>query len=239
MLESFRATPEWLHISSLCFYFTCNFEEQNVPSAPIFRAYSNEMCIRWIVDNFGFATNKAFNICIGMSMLFWLGSFWSSWNLVGSISWAWVSSSNCCWGCSCSQSAIVDGQAQPALWQCTVCRQCTTYPLSESVSNLCFCFRTSASAVSQQIQSASVRVNSDQVTEQSSRCRKKTRTAVCSYIEQPRESCSGPALRHYGDFNIATAQRQRKAMQVFIQINLNEICSRDTALCSRWKCTEC
>ena len=33
------------------------------------------------------------------------------------------------------------------------------------------CFRTRASAVGQQVQSASVCVNSDQVTEQSSRCK--------------------------------------------------------------------
>ena len=36
-------------------------------------------------------------------------------------------------------------------------------PLSESFSNLCLCFQTYASAVSQQVQSASVSVNGDQV----------------------------------------------------------------------------
>ena len=44
---------------------------------------------------------------------------------------------------------------------------------------------------------------------------KKNATSSISYI--------GPALRHNRDFNIATAQRPREAMQVFIQIN--EICS--------------
>ena len=67
-------------------------------------------------------------------------------------------------------------------------------------------------AASQQVQSVSVRVSSEQVTEQSSRCKlsvsKKTRRGVCSYIEQPRESCSGPALRPNKDFNITTAHRQ-------------------------------
>ena len=41
------------------------------------------------------------------------------------------------------------------------------WPLSESVSNLCLCFRTCESAASQHVQSSSVCVNSDQVTEQS------------------------------------------------------------------------
>ena len=90
------------------------------------------------------------------------------------------------------------------------------------------------STVSQQVQSVTVRVNSDQVTVQSSRCKlsvgKKKATAVCSYIEQPLESCSGPALRHSRDFNTATAQRQCEAIQIFIQIN--EICSSDTRICS-------
>ena len=31
---------------SMSYYFTCNYEEQDIPSAPIFRAYSEEMCIR-------------------------------------------------------------------------------------------------------------------------------------------------------------------------------------------------
>ena len=60
---------------------------------------------------------------------------------------------------------------------------------------------------------------------------KRTQKAVCWYIEQPRDSCIAPALRHNKDFNIATAQRPREAMQVFIQIN--KICSHDTGLCSR------
>ena len=80
-------------------------------------------------------------------------------------------------------------QGQPAVY----CLQavydlCTVWQLSESVSNLCLCFRTRASAVSQQVPSASVRVNSDQVVQVVSR--KKTRTAACSYIEQPLESCT-------------------------------------------------
>ena len=72
MLESIRATQEWLHTSSLRFYFTCNFEEQNIPFTPIFR-HIRTRCV--FVDIIEFATNKAFDVCIGMSMLFWLGCF--------------------------------------------------------------------------------------------------------------------------------------------------------------------
>ena len=112
------------------------------------------------------ATYKAFNVCIWMSMLFWLGS---SWNLVISISCAW---------CRHEMRRRLRMQMFCHRWhissspQCTVCRQCTmVWQLSETVSNLCLCFLTRASAVSQQVQSASVSVNSDQVTEQSSRCK--------------------------------------------------------------------
>ena len=48
------------------------------------------------------------------------------------------------------------------------CNLCTLWQLSESVSNFCLCFRVYVSAASQQVQSVSVWVNSDQVTEQSS-----------------------------------------------------------------------
>ena len=65
---------------------------------------------------------------------------------------------------------------------------CTVWPLSESVSNMYLCFQTRASAVSQQpeIQSVSVSVNSDQVTEQSNRCKlsveKKSNSHVFIYF---------------------------------------------------------
>ena len=112
--------------------------------------------------------------------------------------------------------------------------ECTGWPLSESVSNLCLCFRTRASTASQQVQSVSVRVSSDQVTEQSSRCKlsvgKKKREKLRVHVLNSHKI---PALRHNRDFNIATAQRPREAMQVFIRIN--KICSRDTGLCSRRK----
>ena len=48
-------------------HIACNFEEQNIPFAPIFR---NIRTRRAFVDTFEFATNKAFDVCIGMSMLF-------------------------------------------------------------------------------------------------------------------------------------------------------------------------
>ena len=65
---------------------------------------------------------------------------------------------------------LLTNQVQPAvncLW--AVYYLCTVWQLSESDSNLCLCFRTSVSAVSQQLQSESVSIYSDQVTEQSSR----------------------------------------------------------------------
>ena len=142
-----------------------------------------------------------------------------------------VSSWDGCWGCSCS--AIVDaGQAQ----QCTVCRQCTTnvrggrclsqFQICVCVSGLVlsvskFSLCQSASAVTKSLRSP-VGASCQSV--------KKMRKAMCWYIEEPRDSCSAPALRHSRDFNIATAQKQREAMQIFIWIN--KICSSDTGLCS-------
>ena len=126
--------------------------------------------------------------------------------------------------------------------QCTVCRQCTTnvrggrclsqFQICVCVSGLVrllpvskFSLCQSASAVTKSLLSP---------VDASCQSAKKTRKAACSYIEQPQDSCSGPALRHNRDFNIATALRPREVMQVFIRIN--EICSRDTGLCSRRKC---
>ena len=63
------------------------------------------------------------------------------------------------------------------------------WPLSESVSNLCLCFLTRT--VSQQVQSVSVRISSDQVTAQSSRCKlsvgKKKRERLCVDILKSRK----------------------------------------------------
>ena len=76
-------------------------------------------------------------------------------------------------------------------------------------------------------QSVSVCVNTDPVTSSpaGASCQsKKNRTAVCSYTEQPRESCTATQQI----FNTATAQRPHEAMQVSIQI-----CSRDTGICCR------
>ena len=91
---------------------------------------------------------------------------------------------------------------------------------ASAVSNLCLC-RTRASAVSQQVQSASVSVNSDQVAEQSTRCK----TASCQLkqkSEQPYVHIlnrrKNPALRHNRNFHIATAQRQHEAIPVFIDL---------------------
>ena len=60
------------------------------------------------------------------------------------------------------------GRRRSVLFVGSVLRS-TRWPLSESVSNLCLCFRPRT--VSQQVQSVSVRVSSDQVTAQSSRCK--------------------------------------------------------------------
>ena len=64
-------------------------------------------------------------------------------------------------------------QQQPAVYRLLAVYLCTVWLLSGSVSNLCLCSLpvTRASAISQQVQSASVCVNSDQDTEQSSRCK--------------------------------------------------------------------
>ena len=69
-------------------------------------------------------------------------------------------------------AAVLPSLKQAAVYSFSVVYYgCTGWLLSESVSNLCLCFRTRVSTVSQQVQSASVSVNSDQVTEQSSRCK--------------------------------------------------------------------
>ena len=46
---------------------TCNYEEQNIPSAPTFRGYTKEMCI---VHLLMFARNQAVDVYIGIVMLF-------------------------------------------------------------------------------------------------------------------------------------------------------------------------
>ena len=141
-----------------------------------------------------------------------------------------------CWGCSCSATSY--------RWhirysqQCTVCRQCTTCVLCGcclSQFQICVCvswlvhlhdllsaskfnLRQSASAVTKSLCSpAGASFLSVKKPEQ-----------LCVHVLNSHEN---PALRHNRDFNIATAQRPREAMQVFIRIT--EICSRDTRLCSR------
>ena len=118
MLESFRATQEWLHTSSLRFYFTCNFEEQNIPFAPIFRHIRTRCAF---VDTFEFVTNKALDVCIGMSMLFWrfLEISQVAFLLHGVVMRRLLRMQLFChrW-----QQTWLIGRSQ----QCTVCRPCTT-----------------------------------------------------------------------------------------------------------------
>ena len=153
-----------------------------------------------------------------------------SWNLVGSISSVWVWDG--CRGCSCS--AIVDIRGSQ---QCTVYRRCTTCALCGrclSQFQICVCVsgllrllsvstgkfspRQPASTVTKSLSSpAGASCQSQQKSEQ-----------LRAHILNSHEN---PALKHNRYFNIATAQRPRETMQVFIRIN--EICSRDTRLCSR------
>ena len=53
---------------------------------------------------------------------------------------------------------------------------------------------------------------------------------MCVHILKARRilRCSGPALRHKRDFNIATAQRPLEAMQVFIRIY--KICTAEVKM---------
>ena len=113
---------------------------------------------------------------------------------------------------------------------------CMVWQLSESVSNLCLCFPTRASIDSQQVRSVSVCVNSDQVTKQSSRCKlsdccqsKRKCEQLCVHKMNSHENLT---LRHnrYFDIENAKLERQHEAMHVTIQIN--EICSSHTGLCS-------
>ena len=120
--------------------------------------------------------------------------------------------------------------------QCTICRQCTTLVSFKFVfvfPDSCFCCQSASSVCvspRQQWRSHWALWAVQQVQAFSRKKRSK----------QPRahilNSHDNPALRHNRDFNIATAQRPRDAMQVFIQIH--EICSCDTGLCSLWKCVE-
>ena len=75
-----------------------------------------------------------------------------------------------CWGFYLAVAFLpwlTHQQLQPRVY----CNLCTLWKLSESVSNLCLYFRVQLSDASQQVQTVSVWVNSDQVTEQSSRCK--------------------------------------------------------------------
>ena len=101
-----------------------------------------------------------------------------------------------------------------------------------------------ASATSQQVQSASVCVNtapslnSDQGTVQSSRtahklsdcCQsKKNCGQLCVHILNRHKN---PALRHKTYFNITTAPSQRLHEGMDVPIQINEICCSGTGLCS-------
>ena len=200
MLESFRATQEWLHILSWRFISLVILKNRTYIPRP---SLGNIRTRCTFNDNFRFefATNEATDVCIGMSMLFLLGGFLKSHRYhFSGISCACVSSWDCCWECSCSAIVDASGAAHSVLFASSVrpVYGVAAVWVSLKLANLCLCFPTRAPVVSQQVQSASVRVNSDQVTNQSRRCKfsveKKTKkklwTALCPYIEQPRESCT-------------------------------------------------
>ena len=64
-LSPFVQTLEWLHTLSLPIYFTSYLSHPSL-------GHIRTKCA--FVDNFEFAANKAFDVCIGMSMLF-IGQF--------------------------------------------------------------------------------------------------------------------------------------------------------------------
>ena len=120
--------------------------------------------------------------------------------------------------------------------QCTVCRQCTTYVRCGrclSQFQICVCVSRLVRLLS--VSKFSLRQSASTVTKslsspagascQSKEKREQLRVRILNNHENP-------ALRHNRYFNIATAQRPHEAMHVFIRVN--EICSRDTGLCSRW-----
>ena len=51
----------------ICMSIDIHIPEQNIPFAPIFRHIRTRCAF---VDTFEFATNKAFDVCVGMSLLF-------------------------------------------------------------------------------------------------------------------------------------------------------------------------
>ena len=88
------------------------------------------------------------------------------------------------------------------------------------------------SAVSEQVQSASVCVNTDQVTVQSSwyKLSFEKKTNSCVFISGTRILHEKRALRHSIYFEIAIAQRTHEAMHVAFPIH--KICSSETCLFS-------
>ena len=107
---------------------------------------------------------------------------------------------------------------------------------SESVSNLCLCFQTRVSAVSHQGRASAV-IQQLQSVSPVPQSLSSPAGASCQSVKINRtgslfilNSHKIPVLRHNRNFNIATAQSPREAIQVFIKIT--EICSSDTHLCS-------
>ena len=106
MLESFLATQEWLHTLSLRFYFTYNFEEQNIPFT--FHLYKLGMLKR---DLHSLKILSLLQIKPPMSASEWQYCSDCQSQLLSPRQHflCMVSSWVCCWGCSCSQcSAIID-----------------------------------------------------------------------------------------------------------------------------------
>ena len=169
------------------YVFTCNFEEQNIPFTPIFRHIWTRCAF---VDIFEFAKKKP---SMSASECQCCSDWAVSWNLVGSISSAY----------GVVMRRLLRMQLFCHRWrrgnpQCTVCRWCTTgvrggrclsqFQICVCVSGLVrllsvskFSLCQSASTVTKSLRSPA-----------GASCQsvKKTRTAVCSYIEQPRESCT-------------------------------------------------
>ena len=116
------------------------------------------------IDNFEFATNEAINICIGMLILFWLGSCFEilfvAFLLYGVVTVVlrWQLGLQLFFNGRCTSSSSQYYQYSSVMFVGSVQQMYSLYftAVSESFFNLCLCFQTSVPVVSLQVQSVSV-----------------------------------------------------------------------------------
>ena len=136
-----------------------------------------------------------------------------------------------CWGCSCSAVVDLSGTASSVLFVGSVrpvycvATVWVSFKFVSVSQDSCVCCHSASSVCVSPFQQRPSHWAVQQVQVVS-----RKREQLCVHILNCHKN---PALKY---FNIATAQRPREAMQIFIWIN--DICSRDTGLCSRWKCVE-